>query len=57
MEYPTRYAYSQSQHSGCMAIESAKLIYDRPILDYDPPDFEDLSDNERGGVLPPELEV
>ena len=57
MEYPTRYAYSQSRHSGCMAIESAKLIYDRLILDYDPPEFEDPSDDERGGVSPPELEV
>ena len=39
-----------------MAIESAKLIYDRLILDYDPPEFEDPSDDERGGVSPPELE-
>ena len=40
-----------------MALESARLIWDRLILDCDPPEFEDPSEDERGGVLPPELEV
>ena len=34
-----------------------KLICDRSILDWDPPEIEDPSDDEGGGVLPPELEV
>ena len=40
-----------------MALEIARLIWDRLILDCDPPEFEDPSEDERGGVLPPELEV
>ena len=42
---------------GCVALESAKSICDRSILDCDPPEIEDLSDDGRGGVSPPELEV
>jgi hypothetical protein len=42
---------------GCVALDSAKLICERSILDCDPPEFEDPSDDERGGVSPPELEV
>ena len=42
---------------GCVALERAKLICDKSILDCDPPEFEDPSDEERGGVSPPELEV
>ena len=40
-----------------MALERAKLICERSILDCDPPEFEDPSDDESGGVSPPELEV
>jgi len=42
---------------GCVALDNAKLICERSILDCDPPEFEDPSDDERGGVSPPELEV
>ena len=42
---------------GCVALESAKSIWDRSILDCDPPEFEDPSEDDRGGVSPPELEV
>ena len=42
---------------GCVALESARLIWDRLILDCDPPEFEDLSEDERGSMLLPELEV
>ena len=42
---------------GCVTLESAKLICERSILDCDPPEIEDPSDAERGGVSPPELEV
>ena len=44
-----QYTYTQPRHSGCVAfkLESMKLICDRPILDCDPPEFEDLSDDER----------
>ena len=40
-----------------MALESAKSICDRSILYCDSPDFEEPSEDERGGVSPPELEV
>ena len=40
-----------------MALESAKSICDKSILDCDPPEIEDPSEDERGGVSPPELEV
>ena len=40
-----------------MALESAKSICDRSILDCDFPDIEDPSECESGGVSPPELEV
>ena len=42
---------------GCMVLESVKSICDRSILDCDPPEIEDPSDDKRGGVSPPELEV
>lgn len=42
---------------GCVVLESAILISERSILDCDPPEIEDPSDAERGGVSPPELEV
>ena len=42
---------------GCVALESARSICDRSILDCEPPEIEDPSEDERGGVSPPELEV
>ena len=42
---------------GCVALESAKSICDKSILDCDPSEIEDPSEDERGGVSPPELEV
>ena len=47
---------SKSGHWVC-GIRSAKLSCDRSILDCDLPEFEDPSDEERGRVSPPELEV
>jgi hypothetical protein len=42
----------------CVALVSAKSICDKSILDCDPPEIEDPSEeDERGGVSPPELEV
>jgi hypothetical protein len=38
-----------------MALDKAKFTCERLILDCDPSEFEDPSDNERGGVSPPEL--
>lgn len=40
---------------GCMALESAKPIWKKSILDCDPPEIEDPSEDER--VSPPQLEV
>ena len=42
---------------GCVALECAKSICDRSILYCDSPDIEEPSEDERGGVSPPELEV
>ena len=46
------------EHGGIgFAKESAKSICDKSILDCDPSEIEDPSEDERGGVSPPELEV
>ena len=42
---------------GCVALESAKSICERSILDCDPPEIEDPSEDESGGVSPLEPEV
>jgi hypothetical protein len=43
---------------GCVAFDRIKLTWDKSILDCEPSDMEEMpSDDERGGVSPPELDV